>query len=61
MAGTGWDGKDYVNIMDKEALGKFIELTHDKYKQYLDESFSSVGAFFTDEPSLGTTSIWGTD
>ena len=45
-------GKPYVNIMSKGAIAKFISLTHEKYKEQLSQSFGSVEAFFTDEPSL---------
>ena len=45
-------GRPYINIMSKGAVEKFVSLTHDHYKRSLTGSFSSVEAFFTDEPSL---------
>lgn len=45
-------GRPYVNIMSRDAIAKFITLTHEAYKAKLTGSFGSVEAFFTDEPSL---------
>ncbi len=45
-------GRPYVNIMNRDAIAKFISLTHEAYKANLTQTFGSVNAFFTDEPSL---------
>lgn len=49
--GNGWITRDYLNVMDKNAVGEFINNT---YKVYRDSfaGFSDVGGIFTDEPSL---------
>ena len=42
----------YVDIINKEAVGKFIELTHERYKQYIGDEFGkTVRGVFTDEPT----------
>ena len=41
----------YVNMLSKEAVGKFIELTHERYRQFIGEEFGkTVRGIFTDEP-----------
>lgn len=43
----------YINLLDSRATDKFINVTHEKYKEYTGGLFgSSIKAFFTDEPSL---------
>ncbi len=42
----------YVDILSQEAVGKFIELTHERYKQYIGDEFGkTVRGVFTDEPT----------
>ena len=42
----------YVDIISEEAVGKFIELTHERYKQYVGDEFGkTVRGVFTDEPT----------
>lgn len=42
----------YIDAMDKEAVAKFIEVTHERYKECIGERFDkSVPAIFTDEPN----------
>ncbi len=49
------DTLPYINIMDFEAVAKFIELTHSAYKNHCGDAMKDyVRAFFTDEPSLMT-------
>ncbi|MCL5269932.1 MAG: hypothetical protein M1457_05100, partial [bacterium] len=50
------DPLPYINIADREAVARFIELTHEAYRRHLgDDRFrQSVQAIFTDEPSLMT-------
>ena len=43
----------YINIIDREAVGHFIDVTYERYYEQLgDEVFSKIEAFFTDEPSI---------
>jgi len=42
----------YIDAMDKEAVGEFIRVTHERYKECIGERFDkSVPAIFTDEPN----------
>ena len=42
------------DAMNSDAVKKFIEVTYEKYKDHVGESFSkSVPAIFTDEPQMG--------
>lgn len=42
-----------VDLLNKDAVNTFIELTYERYKTGLTASFDSVSGFFTDEPQLG--------
>jgi len=43
----------YINLLNSEAVGRFIELTHLRYAEIMpNELFEPVEAFFTDEPSM---------
>lgn len=43
----------YINLLDDRAVGEFIRLTHEAYRQRLGAYFgSTIQATFTDEPSL---------
>jgi hypothetical protein len=48
-----------VNILDRAAIQRFIELTHDKYAETLGPRLQEVELFFTDEPQFGATEHWG--
>ncbi|HEX3016945.1 MAG TPA: glycosyl hydrolase [Caproicibacter sp.] len=53
-----FNNQTYVNTLDKKAIQRFVEITHESYKKELKEYFgSTVPAIFTDEPqfSLKTT------
>ena len=39
-----------VDILNYEVVEKFINLTHQKYKEVLGEDFKGLSGFFTDEP-----------
>ncbi|MHB1484210.1 MAG: glycosyl hydrolase family 2 protein [Saccharofermentanales bacterium] len=39
-----------VNVLDKKAMAKFVDLTYEAYKSHLD--LKRIEAFFTDEPAL---------
>ena len=43
----------HVDTLRPDSVARFIELTHQHYKDAFGEDFSIVDAFFTDEPSQG--------
>lgn len=43
----------HVDVLNKDAVARFITLTHEKYKTAFGDDFDMVEAFFTDEPGLG--------
>jgi hypothetical protein len=48
-----FNNQAYVDTLNKEAIKKFIEVTHERYYEVLGEEFSkSVPAIFTDEPQF---------
>lgn len=48
-----YNNQAYVNTLDKEAINKFIEITHEKYYKELGDEFGkSIPAIFTDEPQF---------
>lgn len=50
----GWyNGGTYVDTLNKEAMEKFVEITHEKYKEAVGEEFGkTVPVIFTDEPQF---------
>jgi hypothetical protein len=48
-----------VNILDRGAIRRFIDLTHDRYAKTLGDQLREVELFFTDEPQLSATEHWG--
>ena len=56
--GTNYNGQTYVDTMNRDALAKFIELTHDAYRKRLGAHFGKrLRGFFTDEPTHGKISV----
>lgn len=51
---SSWfNGQTYVDAMDEEAVGEFIRVTHERYKEVIGDRFDkSVPAIFTDEPNV---------
>jgi hypothetical protein len=47
-----------INIMDRRAVARFIELTHRRYAKELGPQLDDVVLFFTDEPQLGACEPW---
>ncbi|MCL2189097.1 MAG: hypothetical protein FWC16_09285 [Defluviitaleaceae bacterium] len=48
-----FNNQAYANTLDKKAIARFIELTHEKYKEKLGDYFGkSIPAIFTDEPQF---------
>jgi len=51
---TGWwSGESYANLLHPNVTKRFIELTHEVYRQHLGEHFGRrIPGIFTDEPQL---------
>jgi hypothetical protein len=49
--------RHYINILDRDTVARFIEVTHDRYERALRPIGEYVEAFFTDEPSLISTYV----
>lgn len=51
---TPWfNNEAYVNTLDKAAMDRFVELTHERYYSELKDSFGkSIRSVFTDEPQM---------
>lgn len=52
-----FERRHYINILDREAVATFINVTHDRYDHALHPIGEYVEAFFTDEPSLISTYV----
>jgi len=51
-----YNGYTYLDTLNPEAVGKFIEVTHEAYRREVGEHFGSiVPGIFTDEPNHGGT------
>ena len=50
-----------VNILDRRAVARFIELTHERYATELGQQMAEIEAFFTDEPQFGSAEHWGAE
>ncbi|MBO5059931.1 MAG: hypothetical protein J6C82_03355 [Clostridia bacterium] len=50
----GWyNNQSYVDVLCDEAIDKFLEITHERYKEAVGEEFGKVvPAIFTDEPEF---------
>lgn len=53
--GSPWfNGETYVDTLSKEAIGHFIDITHEVYKENVGDKFGiTVPCIFTDEPQFG--------
>lgn len=48
-----YNNESYVDTLNPKAIEKFIEVTHDKYKEFFGDEFGrTIPAIFTDEPQL---------
>lgn len=48
-----YNGQTYLNTLDKAAVERFIEVTHERYKETVGDEFDeTVPAIFTDEPQF---------
>lgn len=53
MCSARYNGYTYANTLDRKATERFIELTHEKYKERFGDEFGNViPAIFTDEPQF---------
>jgi hypothetical protein len=52
-----FERRHYINILDREAVATFINVTHESYERALHPIGDYVEAFFTDEPSLISTYV----
>lgn len=52
-----FERRHYINILDRDAVARFVEVTHDRYDRPLHPIGDYVEAFFTDEPSLISTYV----
>lgn len=57
---NGYASRPYVNLMDKDAIAKFIRVTYDAYYENIPDFENKIDAFFTDEPCLIEGYIGGT-
>jgi hypothetical protein len=50
---TWFNNQTYIDTLNKKAIQRFIEVTHEKYKDIVGDEFSkTVPAIFTDEPQV---------
>lgn len=55
-----YNNQTYVNTLDKKAIERFVEVTHERYKECVGEEFGSViPAVFTDEPQFTRKKLLG--
>ena len=55
-----FNNEAYLNTLDKKAVERFIEVTHEKYNQVLGEEFGkTIPAIFTDEPQFSHKTCLG--
>lgn len=48
-----FNNQSYVDTLNKKAIENFIDVTHEKYKQYIGDEFgNTVLSIFTDEPQF---------
>lgn len=48
-----YNGQTYVDTLNSDAIKKFVEVTHEKYKEKIGDEFDkTVPAVFTDEPQF---------
>lgn len=52
-ANPWYNGQAYLNTLDKKAVERFVEVTHERYKEVVGDEFDeTVPAIFTDEPQF---------
>ena len=57
-ANPWYNGQAYLNTLDKNAVERFVEVTHERYKEVVGDEFDeTVPAIFTDEPQFTHKSL----
>lgn len=51
--------REIPNIMDRAAVARFMELTHQRFAAELGEQHKDIFLYFTDEPQLAVVEPWG--
>ena len=51
----------YPNLLNKDAVARFIDITYQQYKNKIPDFSNRIQAFFTDEPTLTTERYYSTD
>ena len=54
---TNWEKLRHVDLLNPASVRRFLEVTHEQYKQKLGDTFGTVEGFFTDEPQLGNRAM----
>ena len=55
-----FNNQTYVNCLDKKAIDRFVEITHERYKEVVGDEFGrTVPSIFTDEPHFPHKSTLG--
>lgn len=56
-----FNGKTYVDTLNKKALEQFLAITHEKYAEHFGEEFGkSIPSIFSDEPQFTFKQFFGT-
>ncbi|MBQ6678201.1 MAG: hypothetical protein IJM71_09150 [Clostridia bacterium] len=52
LCAVSFSGEEYIDVLDPDAVGTFVELTHERYAREVGDLFGRglLGGFFTDEP-----------
>lgn len=56
-----FNNRSYVDTLNPEAIGYFLKVTHEVYKEIVGEEFGgTIPSIFTDEPQFGKKRVLGT-
>lgn len=58
IAASSSTSEKYVNIIDKEAIKCFLDVTHEEYDKHIPDLWEKVDAIFTDEPALAESYVY---
>ncbi|MBQ6263028.1 MAG: hypothetical protein IJK58_05885 [Clostridia bacterium] len=52
LCAVSFTGDEYIDVLDPDAVGTFVEFTHERYAREVGDLFRQdlIGGFFTDEP-----------
>ncbi len=60
QSSSWFNDQTYLDTLNKDAVKKFVEVTHEKYKEEVGEDFDgTVPAIFTDEPQFTRKNVLG--